>query len=127
MGSSPRKKRTKLLTIGAALRLESTRIDSAVTPGALTSAEEPRGAAFRLAAGDLIVLTGEMRRQRSQWEGHLEALGYRTAGNVSKKTALVAAANAETLSGKAKRAHELGIPVVSESKLADLVGSWPTH
>lgn len=115
----------ELLTIAAALRLDAERIDAALQPGALDlDSDTPAPVRFSLEPGALVVLTGDMTRARGAWEAHLATCGYATAGNVSKKTALVAAADPETRSGKAKRAHELGIPVVSEAKLADLVG-WP--
>jgi DNA polymerase-3 subunit epsilon len=117
----------ELLAIAAALRLERSHVELALAPSALdTSADATKGARFSIEPGDTIVLTGDMSRSRPDWERHLAALGYRTAGSVSKKTAAVAAADAETLSGKAKRAHELGIPVITEAKLANLVGGWPT-
>ena len=117
----------ELLTIAAALRLETSHVEAALTPGALdSSAHHRQREGFRLASGDTVVLTGDMSRPRAHWETHLASLGYRTAGNVSKKTVIVAAADAETLSGKAKRARELGIPVITEAKLADLVGGWPS-
>ncbi|WP_167051471.1 exonuclease domain-containing protein [Salinibacterium sp. ZJ77] len=113
----------ELLTIAAALRLDDRQIDAALQPGALHAPAAPTEK-FELPVGAAVVLTGDMSHPRSAWEAHLAARGYKTTGSVSKKTAIVAAADPESRSGKAKRAHELGIPVVSEAKLATLAG-WP--
>ena len=77
---------------------------------------------FALAAGDLIVLTGDMARPRPEWEARLVALGYAPHGAVTKKVRLVVAADPDSLSGKARKARDYGIPIVSEKWLLELVG-----
>ncbi len=66
--------------------------------------------AFALTPGDLIVLTGEMTRPRSEWEGHLRRRGLTAGSGVTKKVKLVAAADPDSLSGKAKKATGLRHP-----------------
>lgn len=75
----------------------------------------PRG--IELLAGDAIVLTGEMQRKRSEWSEILQSQGFEVKGGVSKKVKLVVAADPDSLSGKARKAREYGIPIVSESWL----------
>lgn len=76
-----------------------------------------------LAPGALVVLTGEMNRSRSAWEAELSARGYLVWPAVTKKVALVVAADLDTLSGKAKKAREYGIPVVTEDALTKLLAA----
>jgi DNA polymerase III subunit epsilon len=79
------------------------------------------GTAFTLRPGDAVVLTGQMTRERADLELELIAAGLVPAGNVSKKVALVVAADPDSLSGKARKARDLGIPVVGEFALPDLL------
>lgn len=67
-----------------------------------------------LRPGDRIVLTGTMRRAREEIVERAVAAGLRVTGSVSGKTRVVAAADPDSLSGKAKQARELGVAVVSE-------------
>jgi len=80
----------------------------------------PLGTAFELAPGDHIVLTGEMSRPRSEWEATLRSLGYEPKPAVTKKVRLVVAADPDSLSGKARKARDYGIPVVGEEWLRGL-------
>jgi DNA polymerase-3 subunit epsilon len=68
--------------------------------------------AFRLQPGDHVVFAGELAEPREVWEARATALGLVPRGGVSKKTKLVVAADPDTLSGKAKKAWELGVPLV---------------
>ena len=88
----------------------------------LTAAVAPRSVGLELQAGDLVVLTGEMSRPRADWERELEFHGFTTWDAVTKKVKLVAAADPDSLSGKARKARDYGIAVVAESWL---LGRWP--
>lgn len=77
---------------------------------------------FALASGDEIVLTGDMSRVRSEWEDDLRAAGYVPKAAVTKRVAVVVAADPDSLSGKARKARDYGIPVVGEAWLRDLLG-----
>lgn len=72
---------------------------------------------FALQSGDEIVLTGEMTRPRSDWEARLRELGYVPKPAVTKKVSLVVAADPDSLSGKARKARDYGIPIVGEEWL----------
>jgi DNA polymerase-3 subunit epsilon len=76
---------------------------------------------FGLLPGDLIVLTGDMTRSREDWQRELRERGFVPWDAVTKKVKLVAAADPDSLSGKARKARDYGIPIVSEAGLADLL------
>jgi DNA polymerase-3 subunit epsilon len=78
-------------------------------------------AQFKLHAGDIVVLTGAMVRPREDWAVELEGLGLVWINYINKKVRLLAAADPDTLSGKAAKARDYGITIVSEDGLARLV------
>ncbi|MGH8794275.1 MAG: exonuclease domain-containing protein [Stackebrandtia sp.] len=77
-----------------------------------TDAEAPHVDRFSLAAGDVVVLTGAFREGKEHWARQYARMGLSVAGYVTKKTALVAAADPDTMSGKAEKARRYGVPVV---------------
>ncbi|WP_333812380.1 exonuclease domain-containing protein [Timonella senegalensis] len=77
---------------------------------------------YGLTPGDLVVLTGEMSRPRSEIEADLVRAGYTPWNGVTKKVKLLITADPDSLSGKTKKAREYGIPVVVESALLELLG-----
>ncbi|MGH3938267.1 MAG: BRCT domain-containing protein [Pseudonocardiaceae bacterium] len=74
-----------------------------------------------LRPGDLVVFTGEMSRLRSEWEQDAAEVGLVPHGAVTKKVALLVAADPDSLSGKARKARDYGIPVVTEDGFARLL------
>lgn len=76
---------------------------------------------FTLATGAIVVLTGEMSRPRSAWEAELIERGLIPHPSVTKKASLVVAADPDSLSGKAKKARDYGIPIVNENGLRKLL------
>jgi DNA polymerase III subunit epsilon len=60
------------------------------------------------------VLTGQMQRGRAEIIVQATAAGLHMTTSVSRKTTAVVAADPDSLSGKAKDARTLGIPVVNE-------------
>jgi DNA polymerase-3 subunit epsilon len=75
-----------------------------------------------LEPGDRIVFTGSMSRDRSSWEDLARSRGY-VPGGITKKTALVVAADPNSQSGKAAKARSYGIPIITEDAFARLVGA----
>jgi DNA polymerase III epsilon subunit family exonuclease len=74
--------------------------------------------------GSTVCLTGEfVRAERGVVETLLKALGVTVTGSVSKKTQFVFAADPDSLSGKARKARELGVAVLPESALWDALGT----
>lgn len=116
-----------LLSVATLLNIPTDRITMAMTPpraprhaASELPAETPR---FALVPGDRIVLTGEMSRPRNTWHRELEESGFIPCDAVTKKVKLVVAADPDSLSGKARKARDYGIPVIAESALARLIGS----
>lgn len=67
-----------------------------------------------LRPGDKVVLTGTMRRPRTEIAEQATAAGLRVTSTVSRKTRVVAAADPDSMSRKARNARACGVPVVSE-------------
>lgn len=74
-----------------------------------------------LAAGDKVVLTGEMSRDRSDIEADLREAGFVPHPAITKAVKLLVAADPDSLSGKARKARGYGITVVRESYLSKLL------
>lgn len=98
--------------------LEQQRTEVSTTAAGTAVATDPAG----LEAGSILVLTGEMSVERSLAEARILALGFLLGANVTKKTALVIAADPYTQSGKAKKARAYGIPVLGEADGFRLIG-----
>lgn len=115
-----------LAAVASLLQVPDSLLTAALAPrapaeSASTTDASPTPGPFTLPPGSTVVLTGEMSRPRAELEAALSAAGYRVAGAVSKKVSLVVAADPDSLSGKARKAREYGIPVVGEDFLARLV------
>jgi DNA polymerase-3 subunit epsilon len=84
---------------------------------------------FHLNRGDGVVFTGQMARPREEWVALAAAAGLVSRPNVTKQVALVVAADPDSLSGKARKADQYGIPIVTEDAfavmLAELVERSP--
>ncbi|WP_295647531.1 exonuclease domain-containing protein [uncultured Dietzia sp.] len=87
-----------------------------------TEVEPPPGISLR--RGDRVTFTGETVTPRSEWERRAKDQGL-DVGGVTKKSALVVAADPDSMSGKAKKARDYGVPIVGESAFALLIGSMP--
>ena len=107
--------RDDLDAVAHLLDLDPAEVDAALARG-------PGGDAgvggFRLDPGDLVVFTGEMSVPRPVWEKRAEAAGLVPRSAVTKKVKLVVAADPDSLSGKARKATDYGIPIVTEDAFA---------
>jgi DNA ligase (NAD+) len=75
-------------------------------------------------AGKTVVLTGRLvNMTRAEAEAALRRSGANVAGSVSKKTSAVFAG--EDAGSKAERAHELGVPVLGEDQLLEILRGAP--
>jgi DNA polymerase-3 subunit epsilon len=89
---------------------------------ARTTEEAPQWGQFRLKPGDLVAFTGQMAEQREEWENRAIRSGLKvTGGGVTKRTRLLVAADPDSLSGKAAKARQYGIPIVSPEAFGKLV------
>ena len=75
-----------------------------------------------LEQGDIVVLTGDMARARSDWGRELVARGLSLGTAVTLRTRLLVAANPASITGKTGKARDYGIPIVSEFGLRSLIG-----
>lgn len=76
---------------------------------------------FALKVGDRVTFTGAMELPRETWETRAVEAGL-TVGGVTKKSKLLVAADPESRSGKARKALEIGVPIVNEAAFARLLG-----
>lgn len=101
-------------------------VDASVVEGALAQPPEEHSEQSavpeKIAVGSTLVLTGTMTRERSELSSFLTEMGYVVADRATKKTDLVIAADPDSLSGKAAKARQYGIPVVAENFLYDVLG-----
>ncbi len=109
-----------LEAVGSLLAIPATLVSDAMIPPLVSAPAVVNP--FELHPGDLVVLTGEMSRPRSDWDRDLDFHGFATWDAVTKKVKLVAAADPDSMSGKARKARDYGIPVVAESWLLE---RWP--
>jgi len=119
-----------LLSVGALLGIGGDEIDRLLAqarpmPGRTVKAAYPAGlGGFALSPGDLVVFTGEMSRLRSEWEQDAAEAGLVPHPAITKKVALLVAADPDSLSGKARKARDYGIPVVTEDGFARMLAQY---
>ena len=119
--------REDVATVAVLLQIDPAMLEQAMAEPSPTAGRIEVSTSSPLAPGDLVVLTGEMRRPREEWERELTALGYRPWSGVTKKVRLVVAADPDSISGKAKKARDYGIPIIDEKALERFVdASGPT-
>lgn len=116
----------QLERVAAALGIPNDVLEQAVHSRSPGSAPRPDPAptaapadddVVSLDEGSIVTLTGEMRRGRAAIEADLARHGIRTAPAVTKKTSVLIAADVDSLSGKAKKARQYGIPILGEEVL----------
>src|SRR6476469_6131745 len=89
---------------------------------ARTTEAEPRWGQFRLRPGDLVAFTGQMAGERAEWENRAIRGGLKvTGGGVTRRTRILVAADPDSLSGKAVRARQYGIPIVTPEAFEKLM------
>ena len=83
----------------------------------LTMAEEVKAAGSEL-AGKTFAVTGDVHKfkNRNELTAFIEDRGGKCAGSVSKKTFALINNDPGSMSGKNKKARELGIPIITEEE-----------
>jgi DNA polymerase III subunit epsilon len=115
--------RSDLERVAGLLGLPSRAVDAALASEAEESVVCSAGG-FCLKTGDAVVFTGEAPGcERSDLEMQARTLGLRVTGAVSGKTQLVVAADPDSLSGKARKARDVGVPIVGYPAYFQLLGS----
>ena len=130
--------RADLDAVAHILDLDPGDVDTALSdarttdsPGAPTSAEPDAALRptqdpavperFRLGPGDMVVFTGEMTLPRDAWITRARAVGLVPHTGVTKRVRLVVAADPDSLSGKARKAADYGIPIITEDAFARMI------
>lgn len=80
-----------------------------------------------LHSGDPVCITGDTLTARDELEARATAAGLRVTSAVSRKTRLVVAADPDSESAKARRARELGIPLIAEPVFLALLDHGIPH
>jgi DNA ligase (NAD+) len=75
-------------------------------------------------AGRTFVITGTLAEPRSTWKARLEAAGAKVTESVSKKTSFLLAG--ENAGAKLEKARELGVAVIDEREVAQLIAAGPS-
>jgi DNA polymerase-3 subunit epsilon len=109
--------RADMHTVAALLGLDGKLVDQVLAEERGSAGSSVAVGGLVLRPGDKIVLTGMMQRDRDEIIALAVAAGLRVTTAVSRKTAVLVAADPDSLSGKAKDARALGVPVVGEAAL----------
>jgi DNA polymerase-3 subunit epsilon len=110
------------------LALPEDEVDLALAATRVTTGRDtPVLGDFQLRSGDCVVFTGQMTLPREVWTERAIEAGLGVHNNVTKTTKLVVAADPDSLSGKAKKAHTYRIPVVAEHAFASFLAALRTQ
>ncbi|HEY4268570.1 MAG TPA: exonuclease domain-containing protein [Galbitalea sp.] len=113
-----------LTQLSRLLRIPDDVVEKALTqPSAIGASDSPELSDFVLRVGDIVVLTGDMTRPREVWAAELESLGLVWINYINKRVRLLAAADPDSLSGKAAKARDYGITIVNEDGLVRLIAT----
>jgi DNA polymerase-3 subunit epsilon len=105
--------RSDLKLVATLLGLPPDSVDSALESATQQHHEVCAVERFELKVGDSVVFTGKAPgSSRANSEYQARAVGLHVTGGVSKKTTIVVVADPDSLSGKARKARRLGIPIV---------------
>lgn len=113
--------RADLLQVAGLLGFGQHAVDEALSAARTGPTALPVQRHSGLTPGDLVVFTGQMVQPRELWEQRAIAAGLQVNGGVTKKTHLVVAADPDSMSGKAKKARDYEIPVVTENAFANML------
>jgi DNA polymerase-3 subunit epsilon len=112
--------RHDLDSVATLVGLPATTVDKALADAAANQGRPDRQF-WQLRRGDVVVFTGTMTPDRDQWQAEAEAAGLVAGEGVNKKTRLLVAADPDSMSGKAKKARQYGIPVVLPQAYRDML------
>ncbi|MGP5623367.1 DUF4011 domain-containing protein [Candidatus Corynebacterium faecigallinarum] len=112
--------RDELYFIAGALDVPASEV-SRLLEAPATEGDAVPVSGLHLAPGDRVTFTGETEIPRTVWESRATAAGL-DVGGVTKKSVLLVAADPDSFSRKAEKARNLGVPVVSETGFARLLG-----
>lgn len=108
--------RRRLHDIALQLGVDARQVDALL-------AEQPTGGEHLgpgLRPGDRVSFTGALELGRDVWEARARAVGL-DVGGVTRASAVLVAANPDTMSGKARAARGHGVPIIDEPGFARLL------
>lgn len=75
-------------------------------------------------SGKTFVITGSVNhfKNRAELQAKIEELGGKATGSVTGKTSYLINNDVESMSGKNKKAKELGVPIISEDEFLEMIG-----
>lgn len=107
--------RTQLHDIAVQLGVDPESVDALLAEPVHGEAEDAG-----LRPGGRVAFTGALALGRDTWELRARAAGLE-AGGVTRSTTLLVAANPDSMSGKARKARDHGIPIVDETTFARML------
>lgn len=86
--------------------------------------EEPRTNNVTEITDMVFVITGSLNHfaNRDELKEKLESIGAKVSGSVSAKTSFLINNDVASMSGKNKKAKEIGVPIISEEELMKMIG-----
>lgn len=106
----------QLIAVAAGLGLGVEDLDEALVRAGDNRAEDHELTPFRLTPGAQVVFTGELSLPREEWAARAEAYGLTVSlTSLTKRTAVLVAADPDSMSGKARKAARYGVPVIDEA------------
>jgi DNA polymerase III subunit epsilon len=99
--------RDELTFIGETLGISAIAVEQAIT----SRSSESNTSLFQ--TGDEVCLTGDMIPSKQETASLLEQHGFAVQSGVTKRTKAVVAADPDSMSGKAEKARQYGIPIYS--------------
>ena len=106
--------RADLHAVAELLAVDPAHVDERLTARPAAAPSAPGASVAAYGPGSAVCLTGDMSVPRNDIAARLEAAGFIIKPGVSKKVDLLVAADPDSLSGKARKARDYGIPVVGE-------------
>ncbi|MCI2959223.1 DNA polymerase III subunit epsilon [Agromyces atrinae] len=110
-----------LASVAQLLSLPAEVVTTALVSRPSVTVTDSAPSAFALTPGDVVVITGELSRPRDDWHAELVLRGFVPRPAITKAVTLVVAADPDSLSGKARKARDYGIPIVDEAGLVRLL------
>lgn len=115
-----------LVRVSELLGLPEHSVEGALARAQTNAEAHDPSTQFALQRGDSVCFTGTMAKPRDVLENEARAHGLVVSG-LTKNTRLLVAADPDSLSGKAKKARDYGIPVVNEAGFHLLLNPQATH
>jgi DNA polymerase III subunit epsilon len=118
------KERHDLNQVAGLLGLQAADVEQALAAAETERrSERQRPDAWQLRPGDIVVFTGAMQPPREEWQSDAVAAGLRAEDHVTTRTKLLVAADPDSMSGKAKKARQYGIPIVHTSAYLNMLAT----